>query len=192
MTSGEWEQKQKNVCPLWQMRRGGEVASGEVASGEWRVASGEWRVASGEWEQKQNKVCVHCGSFPLWLIENRRLIGREWLPSQAPNGGDVTPARGFSPWTGRVIIFRGSPVRDDAGWDAEFQVHRRSCAAPVGGLCKMWYVVPGAEAPGWRYVAPVGGFLDAQLGGSNVPPSTGTVVRIPRVGGLINHYERVA
>ncbi len=30
------------------------------------------------------------------------------------------------------------------------------------------------------------------LGGSTVPPSTGTVVRLPRVGGLINHYERVA
>ena len=32
----------------------------------------------------------------------------------------------------------------------------------------------------------------ALQGGSEVPPSTGTVVRFPRVGGLINHYERVA
>jgi putative transposase len=30
------------------------------------------------------------------------------------------------------------------------------------------------------------------LGSSEVPTSTGKVVRIPRVGGLINHYERVA
>jgi len=30
------------------------------------------------------------------------------------------------------------------------------------------------------------------LGNSDVPQSTGKAVRIPRVGGLINHYERVA
>jgi hypothetical protein len=30
------------------------------------------------------------------------------------------------------------------------------------------------------------------LGSNDVPTSTGKVVRIPRVGGLINHYERVA
>jgi hypothetical protein len=30
------------------------------------------------------------------------------------------------------------------------------------------------------------------LGSSNVPTATGNVVRIPRVGGLLNHYERVA
>ena len=30
------------------------------------------------------------------------------------------------------------------------------------------------------------------LGSSDVPSSMGTIVRIPRVGGLINHYERVA
>jgi hypothetical protein len=30
------------------------------------------------------------------------------------------------------------------------------------------------------------------LGSSDVPTATGKVVRIPRVGGLINHYERVA
>jgi hypothetical protein len=30
------------------------------------------------------------------------------------------------------------------------------------------------------------------LGSSDVPTSTGNVVRIPRVGGLLNHYERVA
>ena len=30
------------------------------------------------------------------------------------------------------------------------------------------------------------------LGSGDIPPSMGTVVRIPRVGGLINHYERVA
>ena len=30
------------------------------------------------------------------------------------------------------------------------------------------------------------------LGSSDVPTVTGKVVRIPRVGGLLNHYERVA
>ena len=30
------------------------------------------------------------------------------------------------------------------------------------------------------------------LGSGEVPTATGKVVRIPRVGGLINHYERVA
>ena len=30
------------------------------------------------------------------------------------------------------------------------------------------------------------------LGSSEVPTATGNVVRIPRVGGLLNHYERVA
>jgi hypothetical protein len=30
------------------------------------------------------------------------------------------------------------------------------------------------------------------LGSSDVPRVTGKVVRIPRVGGLLNHYERVA
>ena len=29
-------------------------------------------------------------------------------------------------------------------------------------------------------------------GSSEVPTVTGNVVRIPRVGGLLNHYERVA
>ena len=30
------------------------------------------------------------------------------------------------------------------------------------------------------------------LGSGKVPTTTGKVVRIPRVGGLLNHYERVA
>jgi hypothetical protein len=30
------------------------------------------------------------------------------------------------------------------------------------------------------------------LGSGDVPTATGNVVRIPRVGGLLNHYERVA
>ena len=78
----------------------------------------------------------------------------------SPQRGRRNASQGLQPLD-ECLFFGESPVRDDAGWDAEFQVHRRSCAAPVWGLCKMWYVVPGAEAPGWRYVAPVWGFLDA-------------------------------
>jgi hypothetical protein len=34
--------------------------------------------------------------------------------------------------------------------------------------------------------------LTSRPGSSEVPTSKGNVVRIPRVGGLLNHYERVA
>ena len=64
---------------------------------------------------------------------------------------------------GRVIIFSGEvPLgTTQVGMPNSRCIDDRA-PPPFGGLCEMWYVVPGAEAPGWRYVAPVGGFLDAQ------------------------------